>query len=313
MVGFLGENGVQVESVTLDREGIKKAYYPEDSYMHPVTGDVDTMSGWRDVTEDYSDEGGETIDEQLESLMDVSGEEIDLGDEDVNSSGNVKHNTASLTLPGGTDYQELVLTIPTTDKFNESDETHFGDVGEGKQIAWIRHNTRTDDQGNETLFLEEVQSQRGQAGRTDGFKVTDDGLIKELPKNYHIEETKLDNNKTVYEVIQTVDDGFLAESLVSREDAIRKALEILNENNEVNVPPAPFVTDKNNKATNAYITLLLKKAISHAIDNGQTSISWTTADQQADRYDLSKQLEKLRIKKNDIWLIHTMMMQPAQW
>jgi len=286
MVGFLGENGVQVESVTLDSEGIKKAYYPEDSYMHPVTGDVATMEEWRDSSEDYSDEGGETIDEQLDSLMDVSGEEIDDGRE--YDEGNVKHNTASLTLPGGKDYQELVLTIPTTEKFNESDETHFGDVGEGKQIAWIRHNTRTDSQGNDTLFLEEVQSQRGQEGRSKGFKEN----IKKLRQLERRIEKEYGIKITEDTITKDLENAGVSNSL------LEERYDFLT-NNILAVPPAPFVTDKNNKATNAYITLLLKKAISHAIDNGQTSISWTTGDQQADRYDLSKKIKEIHYVENE--------------
>lgn len=66
------------------------------------------------------------------------------------------------------------------------------------------------------------------------------------------------------------------------------------------VPSAPFIVGENNKATNAYITLLLKKAVSAAIDNGQSSVSWTTAEQQADRYNLSKQVDTIlwRTKKS---------------
>jgi len=59
------------------------------------------------------------------------------------------------------------------------------------------------------------------------------------------------------------------------------------------VPPAPFVSDANNKATNAYITLLMKKALIEAVSNDHASVSWTTGDQQADRYDLSKQVDTI--------------------
>jgi hypothetical protein len=47
----------------------------------------------------------------------------------------------------------------------------------------------------------------------------------------------------------------------------------------------PYVED-----TKDWTALALKQAIKEAIDNGKTQVAWTSGAQQADRYDLSKQL-----------------------
>lgn len=57
-----------------------------------------------------------------------------------------------------------------------------------------------------------------------------------------------------------------------------------------NAPPsAPFVTD-----TKSWTSLALKRAIAYAVDNGFDSIAWTTGEQQAARYDLSKQIDSVK-------------------
>jgi len=198
-----------------------------------------------------------------------------------------KHDNAQLTLPGGVDYRELVVTIPTTEPYSQYDITHFGDVGEGKQIGWIRHNTRIDANGNKVLFLEEVQSQRSQAGRKLGFGT------KEVPR-WHIAYKDGSTLGASFSSKAEAEDT-LASEFPGRDDLeLRPAAKMV----DLGVPAAPFVTDSNNKATNAYISLLMKKAISQAIDSDSASVAWTTGDQQADRYDLSQKIDHIDYRKS---------------
>ena len=77
-----------------------------------------------------------------------------------------KHGAEKLgrTLPGGARQFELVLVEPSsrTKPYKEGDDIHFGDVSGGKALGWLRGNLRKDAEGNDVLFLEEIQSQRGQ-------------------------------------------------------------------------------------------------------------------------------------------------------
>ena len=59
-------------------------------------------------------------------------------------------------------------------------------------------------------------------------------------------------------------------------------------------PTAPFVTD-----TNAWTKLGLKVALKEAVTQGADKISWTTGEQQNERYDLSKQVDEIGWQKNE--------------
>lgn len=196
-----------------------------------------------------------------------------------------KHNTKGLTLPGGKDYKEVVLTSPSVEKFKEDDETHFGDVGRGKQIAWMRNNVRETENGD-TLFLEEIQSQRAQEGRKKGFK---DKSLGDAKKKH--EELQQEWNRLTTILRDPGTSSQEKERLSIERAAISETMQTMR---VPNVPPAPFVSDSSNKATNAYISLVLKKAILQAVADGQNSVTWTTGDQQAERYDLSKSISEIR-------------------
>jgi hypothetical protein len=58
-----------------------------------------------------------------------------------------------------------------------------------------------------------------------------------------------------------------------------------------NVPEAPFIKN------DGWKKLAIRKMIRYAAENGYDSISWTTGEQQKQRYDLSRQVEKIRAEK----------------
>ena len=59
------------------------------------------------------------------------------------------------------------------------------------------------------------------------------------------------------------------------------------------VPEAPFITE-----TPKWVSLALKVALKQAVKEGASSISYTTGEQQNERYDLSKQVDKIYYKAN---------------
>ena len=299
VLNYLNNGGVQVEDVML-REG-------EDTLTDKLFKDwLNTENAW--VSYDPADDVynaiidgkylGGVYNTEDEAMHRLKQEAMD----DVEFTASTKHGGGSLVLPDGKDYRELVVNIPTTKSYNDHDTTHFGDVGEGKQIAWLRMNTRTDGKGRDTLFLEEVQSQRSQAGRKEGFIKPLSELEKTQAKIKFNRLKKL--NTELFNKLKTFADRDPEWDVVHEErkgvlNEMSKLDDIISDNYEAGVPSAPFVTDSNNKATNAYISLLLKKAISHAIDNGMDSVSWTTGDQQSDRYDLSKQIKQIITERSD--------------
>ena len=75
------------------------------------------------------------------------------------------------------------------------------------------------------------------------------------------------------------------EKLVIMRDAI-----VAYDKASLGIVPAPFITD-----TNAWTKLALKVALKEAVKQGADKIAWTTGEQQNERYDLSKQVDEIKV------------------
>ena len=181
-------------------------------------------------------------------------------------------------------------------ELNEIDPEAFGDAGprafqtrhfdESNILAHVRFNERTDSAGKRVLFLEEVQSDWHQRGRREGYRGKDKGP---LPDNFRIapEEVlvqrrgKPDSREIKYRVIiDGIGHGASFDTAAEAEDYARQHYEAKG------VPDAPF------KKT--WHEFALKRMIRWAAEKGFDKIAWTTGEQQADRYDLSKQISTIR-------------------
>ena len=144
-------------------------------------------------------------------------------------------------------------------------------------LAHVRFNERTDADGKRVLFLEELQSDWAQKGRKEGFD---------------IEPTvsRLENGK--WQIQRGVERTELPPGrFKSVEEAQAWATE--NYRGRGEIPSAPFVTD-----TKAWVALALKRMIRYAAENGFDRVAWTTGEQQAARYDLSKHLTAIEYEHN---------------
>ena len=150
-------------------------------------------------------------------------------------------------------------------------------------LVHLRMNTRTDAEGNKVLFLEEVQSDWGQQGKKQGFKQTNLEQLKNQLVEAENEYNKLDFINLKLSEVMNTPEAKKVEELREKINAEEKA-----------ITPAPFVMD-----TNAWTKLGLKVALKEAVKQGADKIAWTTGEQQNDRYDLSKQVDKLYITKSD--------------
>lgn len=216
-------------------------------------------------------------------------------------------------LPGGLDYRETLLKLPRQEKtVNDYAQSRFGKdmrflsedekdivVGEMRSahetkrdftsqhwddpnvLAHYRSNQRTDTEGNPVNFIEELQSDWAQKGRKDGFIVTESDRqslmkqkddIKARRREIYGDESKYDEMR----------------ELKAQEDEIDYKLRDPNL-----VPTAPFVTD-----TKDWTRLAVRNAIEDAVNQGHGNVAWTTGAQQAERYDLSKQVSKIDAMQN---------------
>ena len=200
-------------------------------------------------------------------------------------------------LPGGENYRELRLTLPNKD-MNALARVHFGkeflELTKGQKglikdeflesrpyqsthfdelnvLAHVRFNDRVDAQGKKVLFIEEVQSDWHQAGRKKGYKT------QLTPK----EDLELAELKS-----QVLTKG--QDSLTKEQESRLIALE--DKGGIYGVPPAPF--------SKTWHELAMKRMVRWASEKGYDKVAWTTGEQQAARYDLSKQVKEVHALKD---------------
>jgi len=197
--------------------------------------------------------------------------------------------------PGGENYREMSLVAPTADDWFDFPRGHrySGGPEDLKRIAHMRLNERTDTAGRPGLFLEEIQSDRHQAGREKGYAGDPGG-----------EQRKYDFAKQFYfEVWRPVQLGEITKpEAQKRWDAIgaEASKEGISKNDiqdtgarygdftatpDAAIPDAPFRKD--------WPVQMFKRALADAVSSGKEWIGWTTGETQAARYDLSKQISEV--------------------
>ena len=189
-------------------------------------------------------------------------------------------------------------------------------------LAHARVNERVDEAGNKLFHVEEIQSDWHQQGRASGYR-SDEKIaqlqaertaIEEqinnlrhegLPSEYEFDqlsrkrardqdipltqarselrqELSATNKKSYDELTAKYKDlnQKLAENINAIEDTLHQA------------PDAPF--------KKSWMEMTAKRMITQAVENGADRLSWTPGAKQAERYDLSKQIEQINLIKSDI-------------
>ena len=198
-------------------------------------------------------------------------------------------------LPGGSNYREVVMTMPPSTRRSILEKTgelvayedvkkhdfkspHYPD--DRGYLAHFRLNDRIID-SKKYLFAEEIQADGHQKGREIGY-----GTKKEkTPKDqFKIEERSKD-------VFIVHENGEPIGTFSTRESAQNSINEMSQIEITKGVPDAPF------KKT--WHELALKRILKMAVEEGYDGIAWTTGEQQAERYDLSKQVEEINIHNHN--------------
>jgi hypothetical protein len=157
-------------------------------------------------------------------------------------------------------------------------------------LAHIRLNDREDSDGKKVLFVEEIQSDWAQEGRKKGFKATTEQRVATSANRKEGYWEVFDQNGNFVTNIQ--DKDFLAPP--NEQYALYAANERLQGANvsrtalDPRVIAAPFVTK-----TEGWLNLALKRIMVMAAEGGYDKVAFVNGDQSADRYDLSKQVDKI--------------------
>lgn len=219
-------------------------------------------------------------------------------------------------LPGGENYREVVITMPPKElrspeqleyaqlqkkmrsgNFSPEDSARFWELDKGlgtekateavfgkrgetyrsshwddpNPLAHLRMSDRVTD-GKKTLLVDEVQSDWHQAGREKGYKS--------------------DFSNQEAERFQSLYDRHMNSGDLSPQEI--QEMQFLNEKRDQSiygVPDAPFKDD--------WYQLALKRAIKEAIDGGYDRVALPTGARVSERFDLSKQIDRIDYNKND--------------
>jgi hypothetical protein len=150
VLDFIKENQIQIEEV--------------------VYGDIEDNPKFKELEKEYQSYYAETYDSDVafQRMVDKYGEEFDVafngsgmnlyprneyGSEDAQKYlgvNEINSTRRQYTTDGLDNKREIALTVPTIESWNESDEIHFGDAGNGRAIAWVRF-------GETTIPIKEIK------------------------------------------------------------------------------------------------------------------------------------------------------------
>lgn len=186
-------------------------------------------------------------------------------------------------LDGGKNYREIVFTIPDSSYSNQMMKTHWGDEAEG-----VLAHARVQDfdvNGKKMLFIEEIQSDWHNEGRSKGYE--SDGDSSEIVVCTIREYDSKDGD--IIQVIYNKDDGSISASNgddlgVYYADSIDTATKYAKQmfgsfdtyKERGSVTDAPF--------KDTYQEYVIKRLLRMAAENGYDSIGWTTAEMQEERW-----------------------------
>ena len=324
---FLKNNGVKVETVTLgDRGDMVKAAALKGldnakaalSNLYELGAELENdFENYRnliktDAPRDQIAEAAIPIDAWLENEF---GTDLDEYIRDAAESGGVETKYSRYVLPGGKNYREVLVTLPVDQKARDAAQAKFGEFvaagmslieakeqaekslpGEFRSSHWdesnvlvhLRMNDRTDADGKRVLFVEEVQSDWGQQGKKVGFEDARGraAALALLPA----EEQKLDALMQNAVDARIANNNELANSLYEQIEPQRNIVENLQTvaYGSINIAKAPFV-----ETTDGWLNLGLKHVMLEAINGGYDRVAFVTGAQSAERYDLSKQVDRI--------------------
>jgi len=180
-------------------------------------------------------------------------------------------------------YREVLLHLPGEEKFKSS---HWEPTN---IVTHLRMQDRGPD--NNILHLEELQSDWAQKGRDEGFDTKDMKEKREFARNEFSKHQKYLGDK--YGFHPGHDLERYAKLMSIPNDEVSKYKNLYSEVSRLggfddHIEPAPYVTN-----TDHWVELGLKRALLEAARGGYDKLVWTPGEEQAKRYDLSKQISKV--------------------
>jgi hypothetical protein len=187
---------------------------------------------------------------------------------------------------------ERQTAINKANKATEQSSYQSSHWDEPNVLAHVRFNDRTDADGQRVLFIEELQSDWGQAGKKEGFQ--DETLDKLLAAAVHGGMTEAQAVADIDDLLRQplttakFDRSGQWERLTRATEGSGINLNYIFHDADFGVPSAPFVT-----STEGWLQLAIKRMVTYAAEHGYDKVAFINGQQATDRFDLSKLADKV--------------------
>ncbi len=287
ILNFINENSIQIEEVEYEEnpssfDELKDEYerlLREEGYDYAQEVMRDRYGDDFDVA--FADMGGELVIDNEEAAATL------LGSNNIINSTRLQYTTEGLD-----NKKEIALVVPTIESYNSHDEIHFGDAGDGRAVAWVRFGETTDSDGKRVLVIDEIQSKRHQDGREKGYRNDKvltarlDALKESAAKVGMTFNADVRGRSLQFLDMEGNPIGTITRKPTDEQSEIMAQVRNVLFTND-GVPSAPF--EKN------WQELAMKRMLRYAAENGFDKVAWTTGEQQAERYSLSKAVKKTTV------------------
>ena len=239
------------------------------------------------------------------------------------------------TTEGLENNREIVIYAPEVAPFEASDSVHFGTDTKGTALVWVRFGETTDSEGKRVLVIDEIQSNRHQEGRENGYTgkpIEPDGRFGAVGY-ICVEDVRddSDNGRMLYLEVQDAnhptdnarivvsEDGMVVDadseymeyshirSLIGHPLDVVLGKEVVKELGPLellDVGDMHSIHDATEEGTvppapfeKNWHELGMKRMIRYAAEHGYDKIAWTSGAQQARRYNLGRYISAVRVDK----------------
>lgn len=160
VLDFINENAIKIEEThyggnVFDKiektyPSWYKAFYQDTSNYYGEGADIDWgIENLEEAVKLYNENNSPILEIEIGENGDITEDEYDvILDWAKEAAAEIETNPIndtrlSYTTEGLDNKREIALTVPTIEPWNENDEIHFGDAGEGRAVAWIRFGDTT--------------------------------------------------------------------------------------------------------------------------------------------------------------------------
>jgi len=281
---FLKTNGVQVNDVTLGEHPINrnsKYALPEVLKAARSAGNIDDDLL---LTIANDEDAYRALTNKFPHLANDEGWAEKVVNDVFGGTTKIGTKFSQFQLPGGKNYREMLLTLPAP--YGEPEQQVMKSLRDkyGLHSAdWFYNNKdklSREDRGRLDAITASVGEKENRAFRSAHFDQTN--ILTHIRFN---DRTDADGKKVLF--IEELQSDWAQQGKREGFDEQDK------KGSRPMAPSAPFVGK-----TDAWVSLALKRLIIYAAENGYDHIAWTNGEQQAARYDLSKQLSRIQYTKD---------------